>query len=59
MQTQVDLIGRILAAIIITVAVAAVLLLNENLRVWAPVCWPQQVWSLWWQAWPCSPPCRT
>ncbi|WP_146340012.1 mechanosensitive ion channel family protein [Nesterenkonia sp. NBAIMH1] len=31
-QTQVDLIGRILAAIIITVAVAAVLLLNENLR---------------------------
>ncbi|WP_166429901.1 mechanosensitive ion channel family protein [Nesterenkonia sphaerica] len=31
-QTQVDLIGRILAAVIITVAVAAVLLLNENVR---------------------------
>lgn len=31
-QTQVDLIGRILAAVIITVAVAAVLLLNESVR---------------------------
>ncbi|NLS09343.1 mechanosensitive ion channel [Nesterenkonia sp. MY13] len=31
-QTQVDLIGRILAAIIITLAVAAVLLLNESVR---------------------------
>ncbi|WP_150461701.1 mechanosensitive ion channel family protein [Nesterenkonia ebinurensis] len=31
-QTQVDLIGRILAEIIITLAVAAVLLLNENVR---------------------------
>lgn len=31
-QTQVNLIGRILAAIIITLAVAAVLLLNENVR---------------------------
>ncbi|GAB3848213.1 mechanosensitive ion channel [Nesterenkonia populi] len=31
-QTQVDLIGRILAAVIITLAVAAVLLLNEDLR---------------------------
>lgn len=32
LQTQVDLIGRILAAVIITVAVAAVLLLNESVR---------------------------
>ncbi len=31
-QTQMDLIGRILAAIIITLAVAAVLLLNESVR---------------------------
>ncbi|WP_022872189.1 mechanosensitive ion channel family protein [Nesterenkonia alba] len=31
-QTQVNLIGRILAAVIITLAVAAVLLLNENVR---------------------------
>ncbi|GAA4920605.1 mechanosensitive ion channel family protein [Nesterenkonia rhizosphaerae] len=31
-QTQVDLIGRILAAVIITLAVAAVLLLNEDVR---------------------------
>lgn len=31
-QTQVNLIGRILAAVIITLAVAAVLLLNESVR---------------------------
>ncbi|GAA1823116.1 mechanosensitive ion channel family protein [Nesterenkonia flava] len=31
-QTQVNLIGRILAAVIITLAVAAVLLLNEDVR---------------------------